>query len=76
MHDDIVMSLAIFAWVATQDFFKELFDSNLMKNIRDEQRSLVEEELAPIGFFSHIDPEEEMVGFERADEEFEFWNQV
>jgi hypothetical protein len=47
-----------------------------MKNIRDEQRSLVEEELAPIGFFSHIDPEEEMVGFERADEEFEFWNQV
>jgi hypothetical protein len=80
MHDDIVMSLAIFAWVATQDFFKELFDSNLMKNIRDEQRSLVEEELAPIGFFSHIDPEEEMVGFERADtikpEELKTWDQV
>jgi hypothetical protein len=45
-HDDLVMSLVIFAWMASEEYFKELAESNVRKNIVDSYHL---EDLLPFG---------------------------
>lgn len=45
-HDDLVMSLVIFAWMASEDYFKELTSLNVNKNI---VKSYHLEDLLPFG---------------------------
>lgn len=51
-HDDLVMGLVIFAWLSSQEFFKELSDGDLRKALFEKNIKSLEEELAPFG---HID---------------------
>jgi hypothetical protein len=50
-HDDLVMGLVIFAWLTTQQYFKEMNNVNLRKVMYDNQMKMIEEELTPFGFY-------------------------
>jgi hypothetical protein len=49
-HDDLVMCLVIFAWLATQDYFKEMTDNDVRKRIYEEQKNQIEQDMSPFGF--------------------------
>ena len=49
-NDDLAMCLVIFAWLAVQDYFKEMTDQDVRKRIYDEQKNQIEQDMAPFGF--------------------------
>ena len=49
-HDDIVMSLVLFAWVVNQRYFKDLMDQDLRLQMYQERMREIEEDLTPFGF--------------------------
>ena len=51
-HDDLAMCLVIFAWLAVQDYFKEMTDNDVRKRIYEEQKNQIEQDMAPFGFIS------------------------
>lgn len=62
--DDMVMSLVMFAWLTSQEFFKNINEKITRKLIYKEQLEMIEENLLPIGFFpdSHMDDDFENSG--------------
>ena len=46
-HDDLVMSLVIFAWVSTQQYFKEIVNHDIRKQIQLEQMNQMDENILP-----------------------------
>lgn len=64
-HDDLVMTLVLFAWLTTQDFFKDLVDIDMRKVIYQKRIDLLEEDVVPIGFYNNGIPEiqEEVLNF-------------
>ena len=49
-HDDLVMTLVIFSWVANQRYFKDLMDQDLrLKMYKDKMKS-IEDDITPFGF--------------------------
>ena len=48
-NDDLVMTLVIFAWMATQKFFKDVVAHDIRKQLQLQQFSQVDEELLPVG---------------------------
>jgi hypothetical protein len=51
-HDDLVMGLVIFAWLTTQQYFKEMNNVNLRKIMYENQMKSIEEDLTPFGFYN------------------------
>tara|TARA_Y100001970_G_scaffold5928_1_gene6650 strand:- start:27613 stop:29265 length:1653 start_codon:yes stop_codon:yes gene_type:complete len=51
-HDDLAMCLVIFAWMAMQEYFKEMHDNDVRQRIYDDQRDSIEQDMAPFGFIS------------------------
>lgn len=51
-HDDIVMTLVLFAWLTTQPYFKELTDVNMRTVIYEKHIQAIEEQLTPFGFIT------------------------
>lgn len=51
-HDDVVMTLVLFAWLTTQPYFKELTDVNMRTVIYEKHIQAIEEQLTPFGFIS------------------------
>lgn len=49
-HDDVVMSLVMFAWATTQQFFKDVSETDYVKDIQFE-KSQEMESVMPLGFF-------------------------
>ena len=49
-NDDLAMCLVIFAWLAAQDYFKEMTDNDVRKRLYDEQKNQIEQDMAPFGF--------------------------
>ena len=49
-HDDLVMCLVIFAWLAQQEYFKEMTDQDIRRRIYEEQKNQIEQDMAPFGF--------------------------
>jgi len=61
-HDDLAMCLVIFAWLAVQDYFKEMTDNDVRQRIYDEQKNQIEQDMAPFGFISDgLEDEESFV---------------
>jgi len=50
-YDDVVMSLVLFGWLVNDSIFSEMSDSEIRKNILEQDISEIEESLLPIGFF-------------------------
>lgn len=51
-NDDLAMCLVIFAWVVVQPYFKEMTSGDVRKNIADEERESIEEDMVPFGFIN------------------------
>jgi hypothetical protein len=49
-NDDLAMCLVIYAWLVSQDYFRELTDQDVRKRIYDEQKNQIEQDMAPFGF--------------------------
>jgi hypothetical protein len=53
-HDDLVMCLVLFAWMVSQNYFKDVTDTDIRKKLIEEQ----EEYFTPFGFIDDGIPEE------------------
>jgi len=51
-NDDLCMSLVLYGWMVTQDYFKELTDQDIRKKISEENKDKLEGDLMPFGFIS------------------------
>jgi hypothetical protein len=51
-HDDLVMTLVIFAWLTTQSYFTDLTDINLRRELYRNQMEAIDQEQLPAGFFN------------------------
>ena len=61
-NDDLVSCLVIFAWLIVQDYFKDLTNNDVRKNLSDEQKEHLEMELSPLwGFNDGISSDEDKV---------------
>ena len=49
-HDDLVMTLVMFCWMTSQEYFKELLDMDIRKDLYSDQIKNIEEEMTPFGF--------------------------
>ena len=51
-NDDLAMCLVIFAWMAMQEFFKEMHDNDVRARIYEAQKDAIEQDMAPFGFIT------------------------
>ena len=52
-HDDCVMTLVLFSWMVDEEYFKELYDSNIRENLmRYVEEKENEENYLPFGFLN------------------------
>ena len=51
-NDDLAMCLVIFAWMAMQEYFKEMHDNDVRARIYADQRESIEQDMSPFGFIS------------------------
>ena len=49
-NDDLAMCLVIYAWLVSQDYFKELTEQDVRKRLYEEQKNQIEQDMAPFGF--------------------------
>jgi hypothetical protein len=54
-HDDLVMTLVLFAWLTNQKFFSELTNTDIRLKLYEEQMKQIEEERLPTFLGGHID---------------------
>jgi hypothetical protein len=64
-HDDLVITLVLFAWMTTQPYFKDLTNGDLRKALYENQINNIEQELTPFGIVS--DGINDEVAFEKLD---------
>jgi hypothetical protein len=48
-HDDLIMCLVLYGWLSNDTYFKEILNSNLKKELFENQTALIEAELTPFG---------------------------
>jgi hypothetical protein len=51
-HDDMVMTLVLFAWLTTNPYFRDLTNMNIRTTMYENQIKQIEEELTPFGFIA------------------------
>ena len=49
-HDDLVMCMVIYAWAVAQDYFKEMTDQSIRKELYEKDKDSLEEDMSPFGF--------------------------
>lgn len=54
-HDDLVMSLVLFAWLTHQSFFKEWSDGDVRRRILQEKQQMLEDDMLPFGIIPHAE---------------------
>jgi len=74
-HDDLMMCVVLFAWTTTQQFFKEITDTDFRKKIIQEKERLLEEEVLPFGFIDDGHEEENVVSINN-DDQYDFQNKM
>jgi len=60
-HDDLVMGLVLYGWLADQPFFKDLTDINTLAALRERSEDQMMEDLTPFGFYDDGQEEEETI---------------
>ena len=61
-HDDLVMSLVLFAWCTTQQYFKDLLNMDIRKSMYEEKIDQLEADMTPFGFIDNGMGDEYEVG--------------
>jgi hypothetical protein len=69
-HDDLVMTLVLFGWLTTNQFFKELTDVDMRERVFKQQMQQIEDEITPFGVIDRGEPETQFV------EDGDVWNIV
>ena len=46
------MCLVLYGWLSEQEYWKEITNSNIRKEIQSQQAHLIEEDLTPFGFIN------------------------
>lgn len=49
-HDDLAMTLVLFGWLTTNQYFKDLTNVDIRKRLYEQQMAQIEDELTPFGF--------------------------
>lgn len=57
-HDDLVMCLVLFAWMVSQNYFKDVSNTDIRQKILEDNERRLEEEMTPFGMFDDGMPEE------------------
>jgi hypothetical protein len=52
-HDDLVMTLVLFGWLTYQQYFKDLVDLDIRKDLYQDKIDSIEEDLVPFGIFDN-----------------------
>ena len=52
-HDDLVMTLVLFGWLTSQQYFKDISDVDIRKDMFKEKIDMMEESLTPFGFIEN-----------------------
>ena len=52
------MCLVLFGWLTRQEYFKNLTDVDIRKDIYEDEMKRIEEDILPFGFSTTIDDEE------------------
>ena len=65
--DDIVMSLVVFAWLTTQDYFKDLVNQDMRVKSMEHRMKQVEDDMVPIGFINDGGVEEMNLEYNQED---------
>ena len=60
-HDDLVMSMLLFAWLTSQPHFKDITDLDLRRRLLEEKMQALEEEVLPFGFMNDAQDNESFV---------------
>jgi hypothetical protein len=67
--DDLVATLFIFAWLTTQEYFKDYTNTNIRKNVYADTIRRIEEDVVPFGIIDNgIDPIDAEDGIDIFDE--------
>jgi hypothetical protein len=51
-HDDLVMTLVLFGWLTTQDYFRDLTNINLRALLYQARMKEMEDQMVPLGFLN------------------------
>ncbi len=70
-NDDLAMCMVIFAWCVAQDYFREMTDNDVRKEIYSDKEGQIEQDMAPFGFISSMDDDDSFV-----DAQGDRWNTV
>lgn len=57
-YDDVVMTLVIFAWLTTQDYFIDLTNDDLRSNVTRNKLSFIDSDVLPAGYLNDAGIEE------------------
>jgi hypothetical protein len=60
-HDDLIMTLVIFAWATSQPYFLDLTDQNIREIMYAKRIQQAEEELVPFGFIHEGNEEDDVI---------------
>ena len=60
-HDDLVMCLVLFAWMVSQNYFKDVSNTDVRKKILEDNERRLEEEMTPFGMFDDGMPDDEIM---------------
>jgi hypothetical protein len=69
-HDDLVMCLVLFAWMISQNYFKESTSTDIRRKILEENERAIEEVLTPFEYDDGM-PDDLQAGKVVSDHEFE-----
>jgi hypothetical protein len=69
-HDDLVMTLVLFGWLTTNQYFKELTNVDMRERVFKQQMQQIEDEITPFGVIDRGEPETQFV------EDGDVWNIV
>ncbi len=58
-HDDLVMCLVLFAWMVSQNYFKDATNLDIRQKMLDENERQMEEDLTPFGLYDDGMPAEQ-----------------
>jgi hypothetical protein len=57
-HDDLVMCLVLFAWMVSQNYFKDVSNTDIRQKMLEDNERQIEEDLTPFGMYDDGMPEE------------------
>ena len=60
-HDDLVMCMVIYAWAVQQDYFREMTDQSIRKELYEKDKDSLEEDMSPFGFITGVGEEDQFV---------------